>query len=81
MIAVKANQPTLFEYLKQQFEQTMAQSVDTEFERTRDRQTQRTVSVLDTVDGIDPTWRGVQRLVRVERAGTRAGKPYAETMF
>jgi predicted transposase YbfD/YdcC len=81
VIAVKANQPTLFEYLKQQFEQTMAQSVDTEFERTRDRQTQRTVSVLDTVDGIDPTWRGVQRLVRVERAGTRAGKPYAETMF
>jgi predicted transposase YbfD/YdcC len=81
VIAVKANQPNLFEYLNQQFEQTIAQSVDTEFEQTRDRQTQRTVSVLEQVDGIDPTWRGVHRLVRVERSGTRAGKPYAETMF
>ncbi|MFM7449174.1 MAG: ISAs1 family transposase [Leptolyngbyaceae cyanobacterium] len=82
VITVKANQPTLFEYLKQQFEQTTsAQSVDTEFEQTRDRETQRTVSVLDKVDGIDPTWRGVQHLVRVERSGTRSGKPYTETMF
>ncbi|HEY9753186.1 MAG TPA: hypothetical protein V6C46_09550 [Coleofasciculaceae cyanobacterium] len=76
LISVKRNQPTLFEYLNQQFEQTSGQSVDIEFEKTRDRETQRTVSVLDRVDGIDPAWRGVQRMVRVERSGTRAGKPY-----
>jgi hypothetical protein len=51
----------LFESLNQQFEQTIAQSVDTEFEQTRDRQTQRTVSVLDQVDGI-----GNRRLVCVK---------------
>ena len=81
VIAVKANQPNLFEHLHQQFEQQIPQSVDTEIEQTRDRQTQRTVSVLDKVDDIDPAWSGVQRLVRVERSGTRAGQPYNETMF
>ncbi len=51
-------------------------------EQTLDRHTQRPVSVLDCVSGIDPDWLGVQRIVRVEeRAGTRAGQPYAETMF
>jgi len=81
LIAVKANQPKLLEYLTEQFEQTVPQSVDTQVEQTRDRHTQRTVSVLDTVCGIDPAWVGVQRIVRVERSGTRSGKPYAETMF
>lgn len=55
--------------------------MDTQTEQTRDRQTQRTVSVLNRVDGIESDWHGVQRLVRVERLGTRAGKPYHETMF
>jgi predicted transposase YbfD/YdcC len=81
IVTVKANQPTLLAHLEQQFEHTAPQSVETEVEQTRDRCTQRIVSVLDTVGGIDPAWVGVQRMIRVERAGTRAGKPYAETMF
>jgi predicted transposase YbfD/YdcC len=81
VLAVKANQPKLFEHLNQQFEQQVPQSVEIQMEQTRDRQTQRTVSVLDTVSGIDPAWIGVQRIVRVERSGTRSDKPYCETMF
>lgn len=50
-------------------------------EQTRDRQTQRTVSVLALVAGIDPLWVSIQRLIRVERVGTRAKRPFTETMF
>lgn len=81
MIAVKANQPKLFEHLRQQFEQCVPESVTTEVERTRDRQVHRTVSVSEQVEGIDPAWQGVQRLVRVERYGTRSAQPFTETMF
>ena len=81
LIAVKRNQPTLFEQLQTQFEHVPAQSVDSQTEQTRDRQTQRTVSILDCVADIDPQWVGVQRIIRVERVGTRANRPLTETMF
>jgi predicted transposase YbfD/YdcC len=67
--------------LQTQFEQVPAQSVDTQPEQTRERQTQRTVSVLDRVAGIESQWVGVQRIIRVERVGTRANRPFSETMF
>jgi predicted transposase YbfD/YdcC len=81
LITVKGNQPKLFEQLQTQFEQASPASIDQQTEQTRDRHTQRTVSVLDTVVGLDPQWLGVQRLIRVERVGTRANQPYQETMF
>jgi len=81
IITVKANQPKLFEHLNQQFEQQVPQSVATDVEQTRDRTTQRTVSVLEAGSDLDPSWIGIQRIVQVERSGTRAGQPYAETMF
>ncbi len=39
------------------------------------------MSVLDTIAGIDPEWVGVQRLIRVQREGIRANKPFEETVF
>jgi len=81
LIAVKRNQPTLFEQLQMHFEQVPAQSVDSQTEQIRDRQTQRTVSVLDHVADLDPQWVGVQRLIQVQRVGTRANQPFCETMF
>jgi hypothetical protein len=81
VIAVKGNQPKLYEHLQAQFKQHEAQSVDDQTEQTRDRITQRTVSVLDTVAGLDAAWVGVQRLIRVERTGIRAVEPVHETMF
>ena len=37
--------------------------------------------MLATVAGIDPAWVGGERIVRVERVGTRSNAPDAETMF
>jgi predicted transposase YbfD/YdcC len=81
LIAVKANQPKLFNEIAHQFEQAPVLSVHSEQEETRDRQTQRTVMVIDTIERIDADWVGVQRLIRVQRSGTRANQPYAETVF
>jgi predicted transposase YbfD/YdcC len=56
-------------------------SIQSEDEKNRDRQTNRTVMVIDTLEGIDSDWIGVQRFIRVQRSGTRANKPYEETVF
>ncbi|MBW4579074.1 MAG: hypothetical protein KME42_05795 [Tildeniella nuda ZEHNDER 1965/U140] len=81
LITVKGNQPKLFEQLQAQFEQVPALSVDRQMAQTRDRQTQRTVRVLDCVGTLAPQWVGVQRIIRMERVGTRANQPFSETMF
>lgn len=67
--------------MQTQFEQAPYQNVDRQIEQTRDRATQRTVSVLAPIAGIDPHWVGIQRVIRVERVGTRAKRPFTETMF
>ncbi len=67
--------------LQRQFERCSPLSVDQQSERTRDRVTQRTVRVLDQLPNLDPQWVGIERIIRVERVGTRADKPYEETMF
>lgn len=61
------NQPKLFEPLQTQFEQAPAQSLDTQTEQTRDRQTQRTVNVLDRVAGIAPANFAVVRTIALNR--------------
>ncbi|XGV98463.1 MAG: hypothetical protein ACAF41_05905 [Leptolyngbya sp. BL-A-14] len=81
LITFKGNQPKLFEQFQTQFEHAPTKNVDSQTQQTRDRQTQRTVSVLDHVAGLDPQRVGVQRLVRVVRVGTRANRPFSETMF
>lgn len=81
IIAVKANQGNLFKLLKAEFQQALPLSVDCQIEQTRDRQTQRTVAVLEPPAGVDPAWVGVQRVIKVERSGTRAQKPVSETVF
>jgi predicted transposase YbfD/YdcC len=81
VIAVKKNQPKLYQFIQTQFEHHSADSVDDQSERTRDRITQRSVSVLEPVTELDAAWVGVQRLIRVERTGIRGVHPYRETMF
>lgn len=81
LVAVKANQPTLLRQLQHQFQTSMPLSVISELERTRNRCTSRTVSVLEASSELDPAWVGVRRVIRVERTGLRAGRPVAETVF
>jgi hypothetical protein len=71
LIAVKGNQPKLLAYLKTQFAQQAPQSVNHTIEHSHGRTVERRVSVLSTVEGIAPQWVGVQRIIRVERWGTR----------
>jgi len=71
----------LFQQLKRQFEQLPPLSVNHQSEQTRNRVTQRSVSVLDQIPDLDAQWSGIRRIIRVERTGTRAGKPYEEVMF
>ncbi|WP_335200205.1 hypothetical protein [Nostoc sp.] len=52
-----------------------------ETEKTRNRLTKRTVEVFDDLNGIDPFWVGIKALIRVERTGTRGGKPYHEVFY
>ncbi len=80
-LTVKGKQPTLFTQLQTQFEPAPARNVDVQTEQTRDRQTQRTVSVLTPVADLDPRWLGVQRRVQMERVGTRSNQSDAKTMF
>jgi predicted transposase YbfD/YdcC len=81
LIAVKKNQPTLYQQLETEFAERIPDSVNEQTERTRDRQTQRIVSVLEVAAATYPDWAGVQRLIRVERFGQRGKQPYHETMF
>ena len=81
LIALKANQGNLFEAVQQHFEQSQPLDRVSEVEQTRDRQMERIVTVLTPPAEIDPAWLGIQRVLKVERRGTRCGKPFEETMF
>lgn len=81
LIAVKGNQPKLFDALEQQFECHRFTSQDHQVERERNRWVERRISVLDAFDGIDPNWVGVKRIVRVERSGTRGNRSFCQTQF
>ena len=56
-------------------------SVERYRQRDHGRDIERVVSVLPLPDDIDPQWVGIQRIVQVERSGTRGKKPFEETMF
>ncbi len=43
--------------------------------------TQRRVSVYDNLEGISVEWVGVKCLIKVERTGTRLGKPYHQVAY
>jgi predicted transposase YbfD/YdcC len=81
IVAVKGNQPKLYEHLHAQFEQSPPQSLDDQTEQVRDRITQRTVSVLATSAELAAIWAGVQSLIRVERTGIRGTEAMHETLF
>lgn len=81
MIALKANQKRLYEQIQLTTEQTTPQSIDITTERRSDRITTRTVSVFDDLTDISSEWVGLARLVKVERLGTRASKPYHQTAY
>ncbi|WP_373540005.1 ISAs1 family transposase [Chamaesiphon sp.] len=81
LVAVKGNQPNLYQELNNQFEQAVEIDTDIQTDSSHGRQVQRSVSVKTPTLGIDPLWVGVQRIVKVERTGTRQLKPFEEIVF
>jgi predicted transposase YbfD/YdcC len=81
LIAVKRNQPNLYQELNTQFEQPVEMDTDIQIDSSHGRQVQRSVSVLTPAAGIDPVWVGVQRIIKVERTGIRERKPFEEKVF
>jgi hypothetical protein len=55
--------------------------INTQIDASRDRVVERVVSVLERPCTIDQRWVGIQRIVSVNRFGTRAGEPFTETVF
>jgi predicted transposase YbfD/YdcC len=81
LIAVKRNQPNLYQELNTQFEQAVEINTDIQTDSSHGRQVQRSVSVLTPTEGIDPVWVGVKRIIKVERTGIRERKPFEEKVF
>lgn len=81
MIAVKANQPKLYHQIQQNMLHSQPTSIHTDCERRSNRLTQRQVCVFHNLNHISTDWMGLKSLIRVERVGTRAGKPYQETVY
>lgn len=78
IVAVKGNQPKLYRHIQSVAAQLKPASRYITIETSRDRVTQRTVEVFHDLMGLAPDWTGLQSFIRVERIGTRAGKPYHE---
>ncbi|WP_016877514.1 hypothetical protein ACF3DV_33570 (plasmid) [Chlorogloeopsis fritschii PCC 9212] len=47
-----------------------------DIQRTRNRVTTSTVQIFNDLTGISQQWIGLKSLIKVERIGTPAGKPY-----
>lgn len=81
VISVKANQKKLYQQLKELARTQTVWSVDLKCERTRDRKTQRLVSVFELPESIQQQWSGAQVGITVVRWGTRGDKPYFEQHY
>lgn len=81
MITVKRNQKSLYQRLCAISAECTPLSVYHHREQGHQRLTQRTVEVFDCLAGIAEDWLGVQRCLRVQRQGTRNGKPYNQLSY
>lgn len=81
IVSVKDNQPRLLAQLETKAEHQKPCEQFVDVEKTRGRTTCRLVNVFADLDGIDLDWDGLQRLIQVERIGTRSGKLYQQTNY
>lgn len=81
LIAIKGNQPKLYQHLQAQFAACDPSSIDDQTEQVRDHITRRTVSVRAAGTDLAAVWSGVQSLIRVQRTGIRGTEAMHETMF
>lgn len=73
LIQVKGNQPTLFQAIKDTVAHQPALSTMTQAERSRGRHERRTVTVFPPPGEVAEVWKGLQRVIHVERQVIRGG--------
>jgi predicted transposase YbfD/YdcC len=81
LITVKGNQPKLQQAIESAFEQSTSAETFCERDVSHGRDITRTVSVLPPPAEIDPGWKGIRSVIKVERVGSRGTKPFCETLF
>jgi predicted transposase YbfD/YdcC len=81
LIAVKGNQPKLYQEISNQFESGDNGDTNIQTDNSHGRIVTRTVNVSDRVERIATDWVGVSRIIGVERTGLRGGKPFAEKVY
>lgn len=79
--AVKANQPKLYKQIQTLTQLSTPSSIAHSYEQCRDRVTHRICSVFEDLSGISQDWIGLQRLIKVERRGTRKKLPYHQVVY
>lgn len=81
LVGVKQNQPKVLQAIQQVAATQAPGATDVQYERTRNRQTERIVSLYNDVSGIDPAWASARSLIVVQRRGTREGQAFEHTSY
>jgi predicted transposase YbfD/YdcC len=81
IIKVKKNQPKLHEAIRVQSEKETPIQVKIEEDHSKGRKIQRLVEVFMPPANIDPSWKGMESVIRVTRSGERDGKSYSTLSY
>ncbi|MFP5275291.1 MAG: ISAs1 family transposase [Coleofasciculus sp.] len=81
LITVKNNQKTLRKTLHDLALITPPLSQYIEYDKSRGRRIQRTISVFSLPENIKSAWLNSQRFIQVQRIGTRKSKPVDQTVY
>jgi predicted transposase YbfD/YdcC len=81
LIAVKHNQPTLYRTIESTAQTQTAISHASVFDASHGRTGERSVSVFAAPVELLTKWIGLTSVIMVHRAGTRAQKPFSETVY
>lgn len=78
LIALKANQPTLYETLEHLHRYRRPLSQAHTIDHRHNRQVHRQAWVYEAPEALQSRWAGLKRLIWVERWGIREGQPFHE---
>ena len=67
VIAVKKNQPELYRQIETTIDENDPIDSDYTLEKNRGRKEERAVFIYDDLQQIDPVWKGLKRIIKVER--------------
>lgn len=81
LIAVKKNQPKLYQTLEGITQNSQALSAATSQDNTHGRQVQRQVEVFTAPIHLQQKWEGLKTLIRVERSGKRQQQDFQEVAY